>query len=529
MDTTIIRPKREFPIKFNRKTMLVMIAAAVLVAGTAVIFISSDRNNHKYYDEQISSAEEFMVAKKYNEALECCDNAKSVFAGEDDAYIMEADIYLYKGDKQKAKKVLEEGQKVADTKELREKLDYVNNDIQYDEYVANGEKLNKQAKYADAIKYLNSAIAIKDTDEKAYLIIAESYINNNEMSFARDILKKGVSLTGSDKVRAKYIELEGTLQAQAHQKDTKTQAEKDAEAEKRQAAEEKRQQEQAMQRAREEAVEKAKAEKAAKKNTKWKSAYKETLLTYFRTQKSPQFDNPYIREIDDLLPKKKTSSKAESSEENEFEDESSAAEETSVEETASNEDTSGENSSDGSNDGSNDGSGESSKKKQEPKSEFAFELYDMDVDGIPELFVSSGKGEDALNEIYTYANGIVMPFENKSFVGKITCCQDEKLIKIVNTQDGVRHTDFYKKNGINFDTFISFFDNNSADGVSAVTSDGSTIEKGYAIDGKKTTELEYRAQLKKFNVYKWTELGRKYDLNEKNITNAIKSYKLTTE
>ena len=509
MDTTIIRPKREFPIKFNRKTMLIMIAVAVIVAGAAVMFISSDQNNHKYYDEQISYAEEYMIAKKYDAALECCENAIGVFENEDRAYIMEADIYLDKGDKEKAKKVLEEGQKVADTKELRSKLQSVKNDILYDEYLAKAQVLNKQGKYDEAIKYLNSAIAIKDTDERAYLLIAESYINNNEKSFARDILKKGVGLTGSDKVRAKYIELEGELQAVAHQKDSKEQAEKDALAEKKRAEEEKRQKEQAYERARAEALEKAKAEKNASKNTKWKEAYTATLLRYLNTQKSPEFDNPYIREIDDLLPKKKTeSSKSSSSSES---TESETTEDT----------TSGETTQENSNDGSAQAS-----KKQEEKKEFAFELYDIDADGIPELFVSDGKDENAHNEIYTFANDIVMPFDNKSYVGKITSCQDEKLIKIVTTQNGVRHTDFYKKNGINLDTFISFFDNNSADGVSAVNDEGSTEEKGYAINGSKTTEYEYRAQLKKFNVYKWEDLGRKYDLTKKNIEYAVKAYSL---
>ena len=105
MDTTIIRPKREFPIKFNRKTILITIAIAVAVIGAAIMFISSDQNNHRYFDEQLEAAEELMIAKKYDQALECCDNAKGVFSNDDRVYIMEADIYLDKGDKEKAKKV----------------------------------------------------------------------------------------------------------------------------------------------------------------------------------------------------------------------------------------------------------------------------------------------------------------------------------------------------------------------------------------------------------------------------------------
>ena len=130
MDTTIIRPKREFPIKFNRKTILITIAIAVAVIGAAIMFISSDQNNHRYFDEQLEAAEELMIAKKYDQALECCDNAKGVFSNDDRVYIMEADIYLDKGDKEKAKKVLEEGLKYADTKDLRNKLESVKNDIQ---------------------------------------------------------------------------------------------------------------------------------------------------------------------------------------------------------------------------------------------------------------------------------------------------------------------------------------------------------------------------------------------------------------
>ncbi len=296
------------------------------------------------------------------------------------------------------------------------------------------------------------------------------------------------------------------------------------------------------------ALEKAKQTKASTKNTEWKSVYKAVLLNYLKTQKSPEFENPYIREIDDLLPKKNTSGDedededvdeddedADLDEEGEEEEETAegeegeeTSEETSVEGDESGE-SSGDESSDGSGDESGDSSTESSTKKKEKKKEYAFELYDMDMDGIPELIVSDGSGDMAVNEIYTYANGAAIPFENKSFIGKIAKCEKEKLIRVTASEKGIRHIDFYRKNGINLDPFISFFDGTASanDSQSSVPyTDGSQAEgnEGCTINGVKTPEMTYRAELRKYNSYTWKTLGRKFTLNKKTIINAIKAW-----
>lgn len=505
MDTTIIKPKRQSSFKVNRKAIIIIVILLVIIGAVTALFII-DYNNHEYYDQQISEAQDYLINKKYDKALKLCSNAKEIFETDERSYLVESDVYLAKGDKQKAKSVLEEALKITDSKNIRKKLDTIKTDIQYDEYISTGKELHKKNQFREAVSYFKSAISIRPDDPQAYLLAAESYLQNGEKAFARDILKTGFELTASDEIRGKMISIEHDLQSAQHQKDTQEQAEKEAKEAKRKADEEKRIKAEAEAKAKAEAEARKKAEKAAK-NTEWKEAYKQVLLNYLDKKTNPKYENPYIRELDEFSDNSDSSDRSDSEksdEEEESEEESS--QESSEEESSEEHESSGE-------------SSESSGSEKKKKNDFSFELVDIDADGVPELFVSDANTDTAENECYTFANGAAIPIDNNSYIGKITYCKDEKFVRVTAIDNGIRHIDIYKKNGINMDKYISFFDNFAADRYT-------TGPKEASINGKKTDEYSYNTELRKYNSYVWTDIGRKYKLEENNIEKGIDAWHL---
>lgn len=514
METTIIKPKRQTRFKIDRKSLVIILVVFLVIAGAVAAFFIIDYNNHQYFEQQISQGQTQLINKEYNKALKSCDNAKTVFDNDDRVYILEADIYIAAGDKEKAKTVLEDALKIIDSKNLRRKLETVKNDILYDEYIKTGQQMHAKNNYDKAVSCFNNAISLKPNDPKAYLLAAESYLQNGEKASARDILKTGYSITQADELRGKMIQIEKDLQQLQHQKDAQESAEKEAKEVKRKADEEKRLKAEAEAKAKAEAEAKKKAEKAAK-NTEWKEAYKAILLDYIEKKTNPKYENPYIRELDEFSEMSKTSGDDEDEDEDEEESEEEESEEESEEEESEEEETSDEESSD---DESNSESSESSDSKNK-KTDFAFELIDVDSDGIPELFVSDSDKDTAENECYTYANDTAIPFDNKSFIGKVTVCKNEKFIRFIAIDEGIRHVDIYRKNGINLDTFISFFDNFAADRYTAGPKEAS-------INGKKTEEYTYTTELKKYNNYDWVDIGRKYKLEKDKIDAGLDAWHL---
>ncbi len=506
--TTMVKAKRQRSKVIDRKVLIIIIIVFLVVGGAVAAVFVVDYNRHEYYNEQISYAQKYLIEKKYDKAIGACDKAIDTFPEISAAYLTYADIYLAQGDKQKAKEILEKGYNETKAGYINKKLEGIKKDIQYDEYVESGKNALSKNNYNDAIRYFKAAIDLKPGIDEPYLLAAEAYIANGEKSYARDVLKDGYSKTNSDKIRGKLILVENELQNVQHQQNTKFEAEKDAQAAKRLAEEEKRQKAEEEARLRAEQEARKKAQKNAKK-AEWKEAYTEVLKETIKRVNNPHYEAPYIREFNEEKRKPGENSKREESEEEE-----TSAEESSEEESTDEDDDDDDNESSSE---KSDGSSGSSKKKKIDS--YAFELYDIDGDGIPELFVSSDETDNATVECYTYANDTAIPFDANGFRGKAASCSSEKLIRFTAIEDGIRHVDIYKKHGINLDTYITFFDNFAAE----ITEDN---PKSATIDGVAAEEGQYNVEMRKFNSYKWQEVGRKYKLSDDTIEKGINAWHL---
>lgn len=508
METTIIKPQRQ-KANIDKKFLIILLVIIVIVAGAVSTVFILDYNRHEYYNNLVKDAEELVIQKKYDDAEKKCKDAIDLFPAMEQAYLVYAELFNGKDKKEDAKMILEKGYEETSSEKVNKQLELVKTDIQYDEYIDAGNNALKKNNYTDAIRYFKAAVDLKPAIDEPYLLAAESYIANGEKSSARDILKDGYNKTGSDKIRGKIIVIEGELQNAEHQKNTQYEAEREAQEVKRKAEEEKRLKTEEEKRKQEEAKAKQKALKTSKKK-EWKDSYIEVLKYFIAKSTDPNFEDPYIREIDDEL--SEASSDEETDEENTSTDDDNTDEEN-VEDESSEEESSEEESSE--DEDSDEENSESSDKKKE--SEYAFELYDLDGDGIPELFVSSSGKDDAEVFCYTYANETAVPLDNHNYKGKISVYQGEKLVMFTSIVDGFRHIDVFKKHGINLDTYLSFFDNFTA----KVTEN---YKKTATINGDEVEQGVYNIELRKINAYSWKDIGRKYKLENDNIEKGIDAW-----
>ena len=524
MDTTMVKlkPRRSDSSRRNvRIVIIIILIMLALAAGSVAAVLIVDHNRHEKYNELVDNARSSLIEKDYDNAEKYCRDAIDIFADQYDAYLVCSDIYISQGDKQGAKNILEDGcEKCGSPKELTVKLNEVNNDIQYDEYVEAGKKCHQKNNYEDAVRYFKAAIDIKPDNDDPYLLCAESYIANGEKSRARDVLNDGYAKTGSDRIRGKLILVENELQNVEHQQTSQYKAEKEAQDAKRKLEEEKRLKAEEEARKKAEAEAKKKAQKNAKK-AEWKDAYAEVLRLTIKKVTDPHYEDPYIREIDDELSKSDDDDEDEDENEDTSADEESADEETASDEDEEESDESSADDDEDDDDDSSSSSGSSSessgKKKKNKIDDYRFELYDIDGDGIPELFISSDDTDNAVDECYTYANDTAIPLDNHGYRGKISVSQSDKLVRFAAIDNGVRHIDIYKKHGINLDTYIKFFDNFTAD-------HSEENPKAASINDEKTEEGVYNIELRKYNSYKWTDVGRKFALKEDTIEKGISAW-----
>lgn len=513
METTIIKPQRK-RASVDKKFLIILLIILVVLAGSVLAVFIIDHNRHEYYDNLVADAEELVIQKKYDDAEKKCKEAIDLFPAKEQAYLIFAELYTGRGNKEDAKTILEKGYEETSSEKVNKQLELVRTDIQYDEYIKAGNDALKKNNYNDAIRYFKAAIDLKPAVDEPYLLAAESYIANGEKSSARDILRDGYDKTGSDRIRGKMIVVEGELQNAEHQKTTQYEAEREAQEAKRRADEEKRLKAEEEQRKKEEAKAKQDALKLSKKK-EWKDSYVEVLKYFIAKSTDPNFEDPYIREIDDELSEEydDEDSDSENTDDGDTDDEDSVTydEDSDEEEESSADEESDEEDSEDSDEESSEGS---DKKKD---TEYAFELYDIDSDGIPELFISSSGKDDAEVACYTYANDTAVPLDNHNYKGKISVYQGEKLVMFTSIIDGFRHIDVFKKHGINLDTYITFFDNFSA----KVTEN---YKKSSTINGNEAEQGEYNIELRKINAYSWKDIGRKYKLNDDNIEKGIDAW-----
>lgn len=153
----------------------------------------------------------------------------------------------------------------------------------------------------------------------------------------------------------------------------------------------------------------------------------------------------------------------------------------------------------------------------------AFDLFDLDSNGVPELFVSLGSAHVAGVEIYSVNENMLVELKdengNSTFGGWGEVFVYDNYLESVFTAQGSTNTDIFKKNGESLQTVLNAY---NEDGT--FTSDGLPI---YKINGIEVSEDEYKAALNPYNGYVREKVGPKFRLDEETIDSVLPPFVVT--
>lgn len=148
-----------------------------------------------------------------------------------------------------------------------------------------------------------------------------------------------------------------------------------------------------------------------------------------------------------------------------------------------------------------------------------FDLYDIDNDGIPELFISdSDLYHLAECKVYSINNGIVNDLISFQSFGTINFLKNEKLL-YDSCNQGHSYINLYRKEKNKAELIFSAY--TAKDGQFLGEEDAE-----YIVNGKTTNKTEYESELKKYCDLKNSDniewgLGRKYKLDEATINSVL--------
>ena len=150
-------------------------------------------------------------------------------------------------------------------------------------------------------------------------------------------------------------------------------------------------------------------------------------------------------------------------------------------------------------------------------SDYAFELYDVDQDGIPELFVSKGSFYASGLNIYTVTDNQMNDIFIGSAYGIIAANSKKHYIAIDNMHNGYYSLIVYKKSG---GQFVKIIDASSNYG--AVMSN--SPELYYKINDETVSKDKYTEITQEYQNLSWDKVGRKYEITESNINSVIDNW-----
>lgn len=150
-----------------------------------------------------------------------------------------------------------------------------------------------------------------------------------------------------------------------------------------------------------------------------------------------------------------------------------------------------------------------------------FDLYDIDDDGIPELFISdSDLYHFAECKVYSVNNGIINDLI--SFHGTVNFLKNEKLLYDACNQ-GHSYINLYKKEKNKVELIFSAYTAKDGQFVGEFLGEE---DAEYVVNGKTTNKMEYESELSKYcdlsnsDNIEWG-LGRKYKLNEATVNSIL--------
>ncbi len=147
----------------------------------------------------------------------------------------------------------------------------------------------------------------------------------------------------------------------------------------------------------------------------------------------------------------------------------------------------------------------------------AYELFDIDKDGKPELFVSSGQGENDECYVYNCHEGKSEKLQIIGIGGYLYATNEVDLVKSPVEQAGAHMESIYSLKNDKLKHYMSLFDTYDAEGEFAG-------EKTAAINGQEVDEEEYKKQTDRLDSFTWKKLGRKNKLDKSNIDKVLDNW-----
>ena len=130
-----------------------------------------------------------------------------------------------------------------------------------------------------------------------------------------------------------------------------------------------------------------------------------------------------------------------------------------------------------------------------------YELFDIDEDNTPELFVSSGTSRAGKCTVYSYYGGKLSEPVELGTYGVAYANSGAHYLVHNDTYIGVKTLDYYKLENGEFTKEISFLDNELNKGKEG-------IELTYRVNGTEVSETEYSKERKKYDKYELSPHGR---------------------
>ena len=147
----------------------------------------------------------------------------------------------------------------------------------------------------------------------------------------------------------------------------------------------------------------------------------------------------------------------------------------------------------------------------------AFELYDIDKDGIPELFLSGGEFHFAICEMYfwngseTIKSEFVSPY-GTGYIDK----QGNNYLRSANLNRGIASTTLYQKQGNTLKKIISYIDYSN----SPYDSNGAK----YLVNDEGVSKSEFDTATAPYATLEWQILGRANELTSSNVDSIIDNW-----
>lgn len=141
---------------------------------------------------------------------------------------------------------------------------------------------------------------------------------------------------------------------------------------------------------------------------------------------------------------------------------------------------------------------------------YAYDVVDMNADGIPELLISSGEFQYADLWLYTYVDGYLYLIDNFSGNGGVcSTTNNGRNIYVSSGYYGEMWDDVYELSGTKLTLIAGFYD------TTQTVRAGDTDYMGYTVNGKKVKESDYTKLMNQYikagknDVY---DVGRRYPM-----------------